>query len=411
MIRFRNRQYLLCLLILPAVIPGGIIPAAIAQESPTADLDRPIEKYESNLQKLQSGIEIRLGQLQIAGQREFNLLAEIERIDKKLAVQKVRLEVMEERLSSQKEIFAVKLRELEDARTNMEEVKKHLQVRLRAYYLMGKTGLLNVTFSTRTLPDLMLFNDSFRSLLAYDQNLLLIYREAISQLQEATREFEQESDQLNTFIAETHEQQKELDRTLGEKSELLKKVKTQKVLHEQALREMEKAEEELRSALAKLKEKRAYTLKGFILNKGGMPPPVSGTVIRKFGDRRGDDVAKGIFIDAADGAEIKAIFPGQVIYAGYRRGYGNTVIIDHGLDYSSVTARMEKISVKEGDRVDTGTIIGAAGDIATLFEKGIYFEIRRGTEPVDPLPWLTRQGLTIQETAAKDAHKEDAGAN
>jgi len=407
---FPGRKYVLTILAVLAAFTCQPLRPSAAEKPATPELDKPIKQFESNLQKLKSGIEIHLGQLQIAGQKEFNLLGEIERIDKKLAVQKVRLDVMEERLSTQKEVFAVKLRELQEAEANMDEVKKHLQIRLRAYYLMGKTGFLNVTFSSRTLPDLMLFNDSFKMLLGYDQKLLVRFRESISQLQAATGEYEEESAQLNTFIAQTHEQQKELDQTLEEKTKLLRRVKTQKVLHEQALREMQKAELDLRKSLSGLREKRAYTLKGFLLNKGTMPPPVIGTVIRKFGDKKGEDESKGIFIDAADGAQIKAIFPGQVIFAGYRRGYGNTVIIDHGLNYSSITARMEKILVKEGDRVDAETVIGVAGDIATLFEKGIYFEIRRDTEPVDPLEWITRAGLNVpvgnveQKPQADDAN-------
>ena len=101
----------------------------------------------------------------------------------------------------------------------------------------------------------------------------------------------------------------------------------------------------------------------------------------------------GVIIDAEDGAPIRAIFAGRVIFSGYRRGYGNMVIIDHGLDYYSITARMEKITVGNGERVNGGDTIGTAGDIATLFEQGISFEIRHETEPVDPLQWITAKGL------------------
>ena len=71
------------------------------------------------------------------------------------------------------------------------------------------------------------------------------------------------------------------------------------------------------------------------------------------------------------------------------------VIIDHGMDYYSITSRIEEISVKEGDIVEEGDVIGTTGNIATLFEKGLYFEIRHGTQPVDPLEWISREGLTL----------------
>ena len=69
------------------------------------------------------------------------------------------------------------------------------------------------------------------------------------------------------------------------------------------------------------------------------------------------------------------------------------VIIDHGLDYYSITTRMEQIIAEENQLVKGGDIVGTAGDIATLFEKGIYFEIRHQSKPLDPLKWISRQGL------------------
>ncbi|HER62583.1 MAG TPA: hypothetical protein ENO11_01215 [Desulfobacteraceae bacterium] len=301
---------------------------------------------------------------------------------------------MVDRLNSQEELLALKKRNLKLARQNLEKVKEHLEKRLRSYYLMGKTGLLNVTFSTRTLPDLMLFNDSFKSLIDYDKKLFNHYRESIEQLIVARDSHEKESVLLSEFITSAVEQQQELDSLLEEKRELLAKVKTQKTLHEQAVSELKKAEAELRDTLAQLRTKRDNTLKGFVLNKGMMPPPVKGRILTRYGESKVGDAlnagkSQGVTFDASNGAAIKAIFAGRIIFAGYRKGFGNMVIIDHGLDYYSITTRMEKISVQEGQAVGGGDIIGTAGDIATLFEKGIYFEIRHDTEPLDPLAWIS----------------------
>ncbi len=357
-------------------------------------IDRGLQKNESDLERLERGMQIYLGKLQVIGEEEFDLLGEIERLDKGLALQKIRLEVMVERLNSQEELLAIKKRDLKLAQEEMVKVREHLQKRLRSYYLMGKTGILNVTFSTRTLPDLMLFNDSFMALIDYDKRIFDAYRESISQLTLARDGHEKESILLNQFIADAVEQQQELDSLLAEKSELLKKVKTQKTLHEQAVKELKKAESELRGTLAQLQKKRDYTLKGFVMSKGRMPPPVQGRVLTRFGEPRdsgalGTGPSQGITFDAPNGAPVRAIFAGRIIYAAYRQGFGNMVIIDHGLNYFSITARMEKIGVKEGQSVEAGETIGSAGDIATLFEKGMYFEIRYDTEPLDPMEWIT----------------------
>lgn len=301
---------------------------------------------------------------------------------------------MVERLNSQEELLVKKKRDLQLAQKKKIQVREHLEKRLRSFYLMGKTGILNVTFSTRTLPDLMLFNDSFKTLLDHDKKIFDEYRESIERLTLARDAHEKESILLTQFIANAVEQQQELDTLLDDKRELLEKVKTQKILHEQAVKELKNAEAELRITLANLQKKRASTLKGFVLNKGKMSAPVPGKVIIHFGKSKegtGLEIgqSQGITIDAPNGAAIRAIFAGRIIFAGYRKGFGNMVIIDHGLGYYSITARMEKILRQEGRDVEDGEIIGTAGDIATLFEKGVYFEIRKDTTPLDPLEWIS----------------------
>ena len=70
------------------------------------------------------------------------------------------------------------------------------------------------------------------------------------------------------------------------------------------------------------------------------------------------------------------------------RGYGKMVIIDHDQEYYSVTARFNELHVKEGDLVKQGQVIGLTGKNATIFGKGLYFEIRHGEVAEDPLDWL-----------------------
>jgi len=98
--------------------------------------------------------------------------------------------------------------------------------------------------------------------------------------------------------------------------------------------------------------------------------------------------AKGITIATKSGAAVHAVYKGKVAFAGYKRGYGNTVIIDHGFKYYTVTSRLDSIAVKEGKKVKKGALLGSTGDMATLFTKGLYFEIRIGSNPQDPLLWL-----------------------
>jgi septal ring factor EnvC (AmiA/AmiB activator) len=77
-----------------------------------------------------------------------------------------------------------------------------------------------------------------------------------------------------------------------------------------------------------------------------------------------------------------------VTFSGYLRGYGNTVIVNHGYQYYSICSRIERIFAKKGQKVAEGAEIGIMGDTATLMSDGLYFEIRKDSTPLDPLEWL-----------------------
>ncbi|MCI5145567.1 MAG: M23 family metallopeptidase [Candidatus Electrothrix sp. AR3] len=118
-----------------------------------------------------------------------------------------------------------------------------------------------------------------------------------------------------------------------------------------------------------------------------------GSVLYKFGEvlkdglRKGETV-NGIHIEVIPESSVVAIYEGQVMFTGYRRGYGNAVIIDHGGNYFTLSAHLDAIFVREGDQVEQNQQLGTSGDIATLYEPGLYFEIRQGSTPLDPLKWI-----------------------
>jgi septal ring factor EnvC (AmiA/AmiB activator) len=77
-----------------------------------------------------------------------------------------------------------------------------------------------------------------------------------------------------------------------------------------------------------------------------------------------------------------------VVYAGWFRGYGQLVIIDHGDDYCSIIAHADRLTKSDGDTVQVGEILGYAGETGSLIGPAIHFEIRHNGEPLNPLAWV-----------------------
>ncbi|UGQ46138.1 murein hydrolase activator EnvC family protein [Massilia endophytica] len=123
--------------------------------------------------------------------------------------------------------------------------------------------------------------------------------------------------------------------------------------------------------------------------KGRMQAPVSGKVAAKFGSKRGDSPAwKGMFIQAPEGAEVRAVAGGRVVFSEWLRGFGNLIIVDHGNQYMSIYGNNQSVLKRAGDVVKAGDVIAAAGNTGGNEESGLYFELRHQGRAFDPAGWV-----------------------
>ncbi|MFN7972515.1 MAG: peptidoglycan DD-metalloendopeptidase family protein [Acidobacteriota bacterium] len=130
--------------------------------------------------------------------------------------------------------------------------------------------------------------------------------------------------------------------------------------------------------------------------KGALPRPAPGQVAGTFGKHKHPrfptyTVRSGIVIDAPDGTAVACIEAGRVVFADWFTGYGKLVIVDHGDKVYSLYARVDELEVKVGDVVAAGQVIARVADPGGADVRGLYFEIRRGAQAVDPLGWLSRR--------------------
>ena len=362
------------------------------------NVEQGIKKYRINIRRLQQGIRKQQEEIKKTRKQERDLLAELQDIDTRLLDQKEKLRVLENRMNAQQELIVVKDKELNRARTEKRTVQEHLQKRIQAYYKMGNIGFINVTFSTKTLPELLNFHDSFRSLIKYDETVIATYRHTIYELERSFETMEIEEALLEDFISQNEEEQNKIHLIKQEKEELLSRIQTQTELHAKAIAEMEKASESLTSSLQILEKKDDLLDQSFLQSKGRLPPPLEGTLITRFNEKTVNrlgirSVSKGIALKAPTGTMIHAVHEGIVMFSGYLRGYGNSIIVNHGYQYYSIVSRVERLLVKKGDKVKEMAEIGIIGDTATLMSEGLYFEIRHGSKSLDPLAWIDSSKL------------------
>ena len=124
--------------------------------------------------------------------------------------------------------------------------------------------------------------------------------------------------------------------------------------------------------------------------KGRLRLPTKGELSSRYGSARGEGtVWKGLFIRAGEGAEVKAIAPGKVIFADWLRGFGNLIIVDHGGQYMSIYGNNEALLKQAGATVSTGDVIATVGNSGGNEQSGLYFELRFQGKAFDPLVWIS----------------------
>ena len=131
----------------------------------------------------------------------------------------------------------------------------------------------------------------------------------------------------------------------------------------------------------------------FSEHKGRLTWPVAGTLIHDFGQPRVSDRLKwnGVVLAAQRGREVRAIYHGRVVFSDWLSGLGLLVIVDHGEGYMTLYGYNETTLKSTGDWVAPGDVIATVGDSGGQSRASLYFELRRGKQPLNPRHWVTRR--------------------
>ncbi len=112
-----------------------------------------------------------------------------------------------------------------------------------------------------------------------------------------------------------------------------------------------------------------------------------------FGADRGDHYHAGLDFSVPMGTPIKAADGGVVEFAGRTDpdGYGTLIIIDHGNGLKTYYGHPSRISVKTGQKIAQGQVIGGVGAEGRSTGPHLHFEVRKNRTPVDPMPYFRKE--------------------
>ena len=328
---------------------------------------------------------------------ERALLEQLEDVDRTL------MEVTREREAARREARDARQRlaELEPgverARSALVATQKALASRAVALYRGGELGPVRVLFSADSLPEMLSRASALRVLVRHDAKLVARFgeeRDRLETLQAAAAVALEERAAAQTKLSRVASRL--ADERAG-KREILARVRRDRTSERQLLLELEQAaqalEETIRSLGARAAESGSVAGSGFGARQGRLVPPVRAAISEPFGkvvdpEFQTTTFRSGIDFAAPGGAAVRTVAGGVVRFAGWFRGYGRIVIVDHGDGFHTISGHLDEIHVKVGVAVEEGESLGTVGETGSLGGPSLYFELRQDGRPIDPEPWL-----------------------
>jgi len=352
----------------------------------------PIESNNSQIQQIGKDLLEQQGELLSVDIKEKGILGEIERLEREVVVHKRSLKELSSRI---KEIsYEIKggQKRIQRLNESSSTARTYLKKRLIAFYKFGRSGYVWLLASSATLQE-------FQKTIKYMKAIMAQDRQALDILDRQMRQVASELSKLKENVAKVEELKKAknsrmalLEKYIEKKVFLLMKTHREKEFYAKAVKELKEATRALSETMMYLetKEKESMLPESFAKMKGKLPLPLKGKILRdvkQFGFNPFMH-RKGIYITGSPGEEVRSVFPGRIDYSGWFKGYGQLLIVDHGYHYFTVFAHLEEIVKKKGEAVSGGEVIGVAGDPGWQVGPGVYFEIRKGGNQLDPKRWL-----------------------
>ncbi len=305
---------------------------------------------------------------------------------------------------------------IEELSRKEQRLKAYLSREVGALVTISKTTWLNLLFGPQNINDFLRREDYLYAIIQNERNRILEIKATREELQRLRLAKEKELEALRKRKQLYEEQLRELALLKREKETLLREVRRNKALYQETLailitakKEIEKLAQEISATRAKLekikKEKARPTqkpkpiLRPLFEVKGFLYPPVEGRVLRFFGLDRDLFTGKisfspGIYLGAPPGTPVVAPFSAQVSKIRWVRSQGQVVVLDHGYGFISLIGGLGEIRVAPGQMVHTGEVLGTVG-ASPYGPSGVYYELRYGQKPQNPLEWLNLKKLKI----------------
>jgi len=352
---------------------------------------------EQELEEVRSRIsELKKSMDDSAATRD-QLTAELQDAEVAISEKRIRLKELEREREYSVRRKAELDAQLAARESELDEESKELADQVRAAYMSGSQEKIRLLLNQRdpaTLGRLMAY---YGYLNDYRGANIEVVTAAIRELAELRSQVAAEEARIADLAKVRYAELTKLNTAQDKRQTLLGSLKEKMADEGREVERLAAQEKDLSRLIAELTSILSdYPISSeepFSGHKGRLTWPVAGALVHDFGQPRVSGRLKwnGVVLAAPRGREVRSVYHGRVVFADWLAGLGLLVIVDHGENYMSLYGYNETILKNAGDWVAPGDVIATVGDSGGQTQSSLYFEIRRGTQALNPQQWVTRR--------------------
>jgi murein DD-endopeptidase MepM/ murein hydrolase activator NlpD len=321
--------------------------------------------------------------------RESALASQIKELDAKIKATAAEISGLQGDINETQKSINIVERNLAEAQAEIDTQNADIDNRLRAMYMNGEMGMLDIILSSASISEFMAAADMVQKIYESDVRLLESMEGQYAAIDAQKRELEALRQELVSKQTARVNKQNEIAADKNTVALARVEVSEENKRLSQMIDDLNEAANRITAEIL-----RKMSSKEFI---GGVllwPVPGHSNITSAFGNRvhpilHVPKMHTGIDISCPKNTPILASNGGTVIMAGWNNSYGNVVMIDHGGKIVTLYAHNTSLAVSEGDIVAQGQTIAYAGMTGSATGNHCHFEVRINGEYKDPMLWVS----------------------
>jgi len=379
-------------------------------QSDDRDYDEELRYQNDAINSLKLELKQLRSKIKTAESRERSTANRLSSIDKEISLTGKLIQSLKyEEEKARKTIYQLKNDILENE-NKLEALRNRYKQRVLKSYKKGRLTDLQKVFSSTTWRQaiyrthyLKVISDIEKQLTKKIEKLLVDISRQKIELEVVLRDNlnlkREKQTQITSYRNMRVDREKELNRIRNDKKALTSYISEKEAgiqqlekIIKRVLEDKARFERELRIR----QQQETLKTKSFKALRGQLPWPADGRVISKFGRQWNPKLKTttenpGIDIKGKPGSSIRTVLGGVVTTITYIRGYGTTIIVDHGGGFYTVYSHVTNIQTNVDSQVRNGDVIAYMGDTGSINGSKLHFEIWGKGQKLDPEKWLRKK--------------------